>query len=803
MASINQTRPQQFYMSSLPKASILDFFFPGFTGISVTIEQLLAGRRSSHASLLCFFLAALYFGKRAAFTIWGWVEEHLTSTVQISNSSEVRDMVVPWLASQQFACTARSSLVKIRRGLETEEAKKKSLSYSPYRGTFPFFYQGYMLWLSSMEKDVGFHSQEVITISCLSRSPAIVKRLLEDCREAYLKANEGKTSIFEDNDGHWRRKEAKRIRKISTIIMDEETKASLMKDAENFVQSQRWYSSRGIPYRRGYLLYGRPGGGKSSLSLALAGRFGLEIYILNLSNVSASNLRSLIADLPPRCVLLLEDVDAVNMTLSRQADSDTQKWEDGNSTNSPRAKAKAGLSLSDLLNALDGVSAQEGRILVMTSNHPEHLDEALIRPGRVDLKIELPLADSTVAKELFCMVFKQAENDICDPERPVLDGETVEGLAKQFSSRVPANTVSPAAIQSFLVQHKDNPRFAIKEVDKWVTAATKGKNKDLPTFPGPCTTTKTDDRATPASEQWDEGQSLSGSLTPSSSMASTPSVARNGLAPAPFKACNMADAYETSHDYPTKTLWEDHAPMAQISSSPGEVSPGVLQGRVIALDRLESLIHEVLSGLSLELEPKSLYSYFDGPSKDPSTFSWVEMQLMTAIRKLAEDGHPVQMQGSLSANPQNWIFPICVQCKKGQSQHELATSASSTGSFTPSTHHPDELAANDSNAIYAALRCYSISARRSDQNLLTVNQVTSLVQNILEQNSGVLAQRPVFDCLGDPDLDAASWFVKRLTKSLEELATAKGVPNTPPPSESGEECTAAGDEAAEIEGLLW
>ncbi|KAK8096425.1 P-loop containing nucleoside triphosphate hydrolase protein [Apiospora kogelbergensis] len=739
MAAFNQTRPQQFYMSSLPKASILDFFFPGFTGISVTIEQLLAGRRSSHASLLCFFLAALYFGKRAAFTIWGWVEEHLTSTVQISNSSEVRDMVVPWLASQQFACTARSSLVKIRRGLETEEAKKKSLSYSPYRGTFPFFYQGYMLWLSSMEKDVGFHSQEVITISCLSRSPAIVKRLLEDCREAYLKANEGKTSIFEDNDGHWRRKEAKRIRKISTIIMDEETKASLMKDAENFVQSQRWYSSRGIPYRRGYLLYGRPGGGKSSLSLALAGRFGLEIYILNLSNVSASNLRSLIADLPPRCVLLLEDVDAVNMTLSRQADSDTQKWEDGNSTNSPRAKAKAGLSLSDLLNALDGVSAQEGRILVMTSNHPEHLDEALIRPGRVDLKIELPLADSTVAKELFCMVFKQTENDICDPERPVLDGETVEGLAKQ---------------------------------------------------------------ATPASEQWDEGQSLSGSLTPSSSMASTPSVARNGLAPAPFKACNMADAYETSHDYPTKTLWEDHAPMAQISSSPGEVSPGVLQGRVIALDRLESLIHEVLSGLSLELEPKSLYSYFDGPSKDPSTFSWVEMQLMTAIRKLAEDGHPVQMQGSLSANPQNWIFPICVKCKKGQSQHELATSASSTGSFTPSTHHPDELAANDSNAIYAALRCYSISARRSDQNLLTVNQVTSLVQNILEQNSGVLAQRPVFDCLGDPDLDTSSWFVKRLTKSLEELATAKGVPNTPPPSESGEECTPAGDEAAKKEGLL-
>ena len=262
-------------------------------------------------------------------------------------------MVVPWLASQQFAHTARSSLVKVRRDFDTDEVEKKPLSYSPYRGTFPFFYQSRLLWLRSMEKDMGFHSQEMITISCPSRSPAIVKRLLEDCRKAYLTANEGKTSIFEDNDGHWRRKEAKRIRQLSTIVMDEETKTNLMRDAETFVQSQRWYSSRGIPYRRGYLLYGCPGGGKSSLSLALAGRFGLEIYNLNLSSVSASNLRSLVAALPPRCVLLLlEDIDAVNMTQSRQTDPQTQ--EDGNPTVNPRAKA--GPSLSDLLNVLDGIS---------------------------------------------------------------------------------------------------------------------------------------------------------------------------------------------------------------------------------------------------------------------------------------------------------------------------------------------------------------------------------------------------------------------------------------------------------------
>lgn len=78
MASFNGSRPQQLYMGSLPQTSILDFFFPGFSGISATIEQMLAGNISTHASLLCFLLAALYFGKRAVFTVWEWVEEHLS-----------------------------------------------------------------------------------------------------------------------------------------------------------------------------------------------------------------------------------------------------------------------------------------------------------------------------------------------------------------------------------------------------------------------------------------------------------------------------------------------------------------------------------------------------------------------------------------------------------------------------------------------------------------------------------------------------------------------------------------------------
>jgi chaperone BCS1 len=66
------------------------------------------------------------------------------------------------------------------------------------------------------------------------------------------------------------------------------------------------------------------------------------------------------------------------------------------------------VTLSGLLNALDGVAAQHGRIVVMTSNHPERLDPALVRPGRIDVKVELGHADDTQIATMFARFFPAA-----------------------------------------------------------------------------------------------------------------------------------------------------------------------------------------------------------------------------------------------------------------------------------------------------------------------------------------------------------------------------------------------------------
>ncbi|KAH7007846.1 P-loop containing nucleoside triphosphate hydrolase protein, partial [Microdochium trichocladiopsis] len=318
--------------------------------------------------------------------VWGVAETHFASTVHVQYSSEAYDMVGLWLTSQPFAHRARSSLVRVgwRRSFGDENrTQKKPLHYSPWKGMSYFVYNKYLFWFRSVEKDLGFHMEEVVTVSCFG-SPAV------------LKLTKNKTTIFEHYDGKRKRTHVKSIRPISTVVMNEEVKAALIQDIEGFLHQEApaWHLSRGIPYRKGYLLYGPPGTGKSSLCLSLAGRFDLDVYILNISAVGSHSLSSLLAELPPRCVLLLEDVDAVGLAQPRQSETDISQAKEDAARDRPRSQGK--LSLSELLNALDGVSSHEGRLLIMTTDDLDHLDQALIRASRVDKKIERPNADKDV-----------------------------------------------------------------------------------------------------------------------------------------------------------------------------------------------------------------------------------------------------------------------------------------------------------------------------------------------------------------------------------------------------------------------
>jgi chaperone BCS1 len=227
------------------------------------------------------------------------------------------------------------------------------------------------------------------------------------------------------------------------------------------------------------------------LSLSVAGYFGLDIYILSLSSINNEDtLRSLFAKLPSRCVILLEDIDAVSSKRSRDAETEGSRQIVTSSPSQESKSVSGKVSLSALLNVIDGVASQEGRVLIMTTNHITHLDEALIRPGRVDKKFELGLADKKMTADLFCVIFKPIEGDVALPENAQSDvlvrlGENrkvheatriqeeevkrVERLATDFAARVPELKFSPAEILSFLMEHRQSPGEAIDNVEMWMT----------------------------------------------------------------------------------------------------------------------------------------------------------------------------------------------------------------------------------------------------------------------------------------------------------------------------------------------
>ena len=241
----------------------------------------------------------------------------------------------------------------------------------------------------------------------------------------------------------WSHRVSKPVRPLESIILAQETKDSIVQDLEDFLspKTRQWYMQRGYPYRRGHLYHGDPGTGKSSLAIALAGRFHLELYVVPINDpgVSQEKLAQMFRELREPCMILLEDIDALNATTTERGSS--------------KASESGQKNLSALLNHLDGVTAKESIILIMTSNHLEALDKALVRPGRVDKKVYFDKAGLTELKDLFLITY------LSDP--------SIHTLAQQFSQRIPSKQFTIAEVQEFLFHHRYDPHSALANASTW------------------------------------------------------------------------------------------------------------------------------------------------------------------------------------------------------------------------------------------------------------------------------------------------------------------------------------------------
>jgi len=274
---------------------------------------------------------------------------------------------------------------------------------------------------------------ETVTLTMLGRDKSVFINLLEEAKELALKEEEGSTIIYTALGPDWRPFGFPRPRRpFESVILKDGLTQSLLKDVRDFLENSEWYRKRGIPYRRGYLLYGPPGCGKSSFILALAGKLQYNICMLSLSDrgLTDDRLNHLLVVAPQRSIILLEDIDAA-------IDPDRTK---GSSYNH--------LTFSGLLNALDGVAASEGRILFMTTNKKEKLDLALIRPGRVDRMEFIGLANLTMIKELWTKYYPEQNPNIFD------------------NYNIPDNLFSMAELQGIFLVNKTDPIRALERVEE-------------------------------------------------------------------------------------------------------------------------------------------------------------------------------------------------------------------------------------------------------------------------------------------------------------------------------------------------
>jgi len=259
-------------------------------------------------------------------------------------------------------------------------------------------------------------------------------------------------------------------------------KDDIVKRLDFFTNNKAWYKKRGIPYTMGFMFYGDPGCGKTSTIKAIANHTQRHIVSIPLNKIKTPkellnvfyNVRMNYVDIPlHKRLYVLEDIDAADLkdTVGERSDKDKPKDENENEEkdkdsgrdspldmnffglmkSSAAFDKKFGvqkLTLANLLEVLDGVMEMEGRMLIITTNYPEKLDKALIRPGRIDMKVHFgPMRGQNII-EMYKHYFEM------DPP------------ANISVDQLPDLKWTPAEVTQVFLNNMHNPEAALEELIK-------------------------------------------------------------------------------------------------------------------------------------------------------------------------------------------------------------------------------------------------------------------------------------------------------------------------------------------------
>ena len=333
-------------------------------------------------------------------------------------------------------------------------------------GRYEYYYKGIKLIITvivykdtplSSDGWTGFHEEIELVVegndNTLKQNKELVYEFIKDASTYFSnkwldKEDEASKVTVYIWDDYWETLEKSLSRKLSTIYLDGKEMDVYKKIIEfRSPEKEELYKEFGIPYKYNILFHGVPGTGKTSLVFSLASELKMNVAIMTFTpEMNDTTLMRCFRRIPENCILVIEDIDTLFQSRKKNDE------------------LKNNITFSGLLNTTDGIAYVDKQIIIMTTNHPLHLDPALKRPGRIDMTLEFKYSTKKQISQMFHKFLPKQK-----------------GRFKEFYSTVKHLKLTSAILQHYFFGNmdKDNIMDYIDELEKIVNENQYEPKKDL------------------------------------------------------------------------------------------------------------------------------------------------------------------------------------------------------------------------------------------------------------------------------------------------------------------------------------
>lgn len=360
--------------------------------------QLQSNQFSQGAIVAGIVMGIITWGKSIPGKLWAMIKKLCTIDLRFNSDSPDYEAIVRYITATVVKDTfSRNFVFQTETSFDSEEWKEvaKHRGLTAGYGTHFGIYKGRPVLVDRF-MDEGNNTEkfkEHLVITLLTRS----KKTVYGFSQEIAKAAGQNVGTFDNvpvhiNSGdYWSKMGKLPLRRMTSVFTANDAGQKVVAAIREFEALRDEHHRLGLPHHLGIMLHGEPGCGKSSLIHAVASETERSIHYLNLGSVEADKeLTRLLAGTRDwsKIILAIEDVDAAGVKVSRD-EPETVETEGKKTRRKAKKEEPSAVSLSALLNVLDGILCPDGLVVIATTNHHDRLDPALIRPGRFDHTIEL------------------------------------------------------------------------------------------------------------------------------------------------------------------------------------------------------------------------------------------------------------------------------------------------------------------------------------------------------------------------------------------------------------------------------